>query len=222
MIERITTDEREVILIGTAHVFKESVDEVKETILSERPEAVCIELDMKRYYGLMNGGRMGFMEMVKSRGMRFAVIAWILEYIERRIGEEMGILPGKEMLTAVECSKEINANLYLIDRDAEITIEKMTKVPMREKLKILKNIFFSFFKKEEISLELSKENIDLLIENLREISPYLYRVLIEERDAYMAERIKELKEKKIVVVTGAGHIKGMIRNLSGLTVPQSI
>ena len=214
MIEKIITENREITLIGTAHIFKESVDEVKETIISEMPEAVCIELDPKRYYGLLTGQRMSFVDIVKAKGIKTGVIAGFLGYVERKLGEDMGVFPGKEMITAAQYCKNINARLYLIDRDAEITVEKMTRIPFKEKLTLVKALILSPFQKEKIRLDLNKENIESLIEGLRNLSPYLYRVLIEERDQFMAEKIKEIEEKRIVVVVGAGHVKGILERIT--------
>lgn len=214
MIEKIITENREITLIGTAHIFKESVDEVKETIISEMPEAVCIELDPKRYYGLLTGQRMSFVDIVKAKGIKTGVIAGFLGYVERKLGEDMGVFPGKEMITAAQYCKNINARLYLIDRDAEITVEKMTRIPFKEKLTLVKALILSPFQKEKIRLDLNKENIESLIEGLRNLSPYLYRVLIEERDQFMAEKIKKIEEKRIVVVVGAGHVKGILERIT--------
>lgn len=214
MIEKIITEDREITLIGTAHIFKESVDEVKETIISEMPEAVCIELDPKRYYGLLTGQRMSFVDIVKAKGIKTGIIAGFLGYVERKLGEDMGVFPGKEMITAAQYCKNINARLYLIDRDAEITVEKMTRIPFKEKLTLVKALILSPFQKEKIRLDLNKENIESLIEGLRKLSPYLYRVLIEERDQFMAEKIKEIEEKRIVVVVGAGHVKGVLERIT--------
>ena len=214
MIEKIITENREITLIGTAYIFKESVDEVKETIISEMPEAVCIELDPKRYYGLLTGQRMSFVDIVKAKGIKTGVIAGFLGYVERKLGEDMGVFPGKEMITAAQYCKNINARLYLIDRDAEITVEKMTRIPFKEKLTLVKALILSPFQKEKIRLDLNKENIESLIEGLRKLSPYLYRVLIEERDQFMAEKIKKIEEKRIVVVVGAGHVKGILERIT--------
>ena len=214
MIEKIITENKEITLIGTAHVFKESVNEVKEVILSEKPEAVCIELDIKRYYGLLTGQRMSFMDIVKKKGIKIGIIAGFLEYVERKIGEDMGIFPGKEMITAAQYCIDINARLYLIDRDAEITVEKMAKIPFKEKLALIKTLILSPFQKEEVRLDLDKKNIEFLIKEIGRLSPYLYKVLIEERDQIMAEKIKEIEENRIVVVVGAGHVNGILERIA--------
>ncbi len=38
-------DGKEILLVGTAHVSKESVDEVAQIIESEQPDHICLELD---------------------------------------------------------------------------------------------------------------------------------------------------------------------------------
>ncbi|MEA1992924.1 MAG: TraB/GumN family protein [Euryarchaeota archaeon] len=214
MIEKIVRENREITLIGTGHVFKESVKEVEETILFEEPEAVCVELDPKRYYGLLTGQRMDFIDIVRVKGIRVGVVAGLLQYLERKIGEQMGVFPGKEMITATQISAKVDAKLYFIDRDAEVTIERMTKMPFREKFSLLKNFFLSFFRKETVTLDLTKDNIDLLTKELERISPHLYKTLIDERDQLMAEKLKALKEKSLVAVVGAGHLRGILERIT--------
>jgi pheromone shutdown-related protein TraB len=212
MIQRIVTEKKEIVLIGTGHVFKESVEEVERVISDEKPEAVCVELDPKRYYALLTGQRMNFIDLVKTRGVKFGIVAGFLEYVERKIGEEMGVFPGKEMLTAAQLANSTGAHLYLIDRDVEITVEKMTRIPLREKLSLLKTFLFSPFQKE-INYDLTSETIEDLIKELRTMSPHLYTFLIEERDRIMAERIRKVEESKIVAVVGAGHLKGIVKRI---------
>ncbi len=214
MIKRIFTEEKSITIVGTAHVLKESVKEVEEIILSERPSAVCVELDPKRYYGLLTGERMNFADMIRTRGLQFGIVAGILQYLEQKIGEEMGVFPGKEMLTAAKHCKDIGANLYLIDRDAEITIEKMTKIPLKEKFNLLKSFFLSPFQEEEIQFDLTEENIEYLSKEFHKIAPHLYHALITERNRIMAKKIEEIEESRIVAVVGAGHLKRVVERLT--------
>ena len=51
-VQVLTIDGREIFLVGTAHVSRESVDLVQKVIANEKPDCVCVELDNKRYQAL--------------------------------------------------------------------------------------------------------------------------------------------------------------------------
>ena len=40
-------------IIGTAHVSKESIEEVKEAIITHQPDVVAVELDINRYQNMI-------------------------------------------------------------------------------------------------------------------------------------------------------------------------
>ena len=52
-LTRLELGDRQVILIGTAHVSRQSVEEVREVILEEKPDRVCVEIDETRYNSLV-------------------------------------------------------------------------------------------------------------------------------------------------------------------------
>lgn len=149
-------------------------------------------------------------EIVKSGNVSLAMLQIILSLLQKKIGEETGVKPGEEMLTAVKKANKIGADVILIDRDIGITFNRLWhKMSILEKLKLFWHIFKGLFNEEKVEDVLS--NIDSLIEEFRRVSPRASEVLIDERDAYMAYNILKAGERygKIVAVVGAGHKRGI-------------
>ena len=170
-------------IIGTAHVSQNSADEVRAAILEDLPDVVAIELDRGRYQRLMNE-RNGIVEddsihitkIIKENKVGVFLVTTILSYMQNKIGEDVDIKPGSEMIAAVEASEEIGCRLALIDRDINITLQRvLNSMSTWEKLKFLYGIVASVFSsdEEELNIEELKEqsNIDQAMEYFKEISP---------------------------------------------------
>ncbi|WP_457549219.1 TraB/GumN family protein [Archaeoglobus sp.] len=201
----------EIYIVGTAHVLKESVEEVCRVIEEVKPDAVAVELCPKRYNALINNIQsISLSDVLKGGNISLALLQIVLAYFQRKIGEETGVKPGEEMLTAIKKAKEIGADVLLIDRDIAITFQRLwQKMSFFEKLKFGWNILKGMFGGEEV--EDVMNNVDSLVEEFRKVSPKAGEVLIDERDAYMTYNIIKASENydKIVVVVGAGHKKGI-------------
>ncbi|ADB57442.1 TraB/GumN family protein [Archaeoglobus profundus] len=201
----------EVYIVGTAHVLRESVEKVHKVIEEVNPDAVAVELCPRRYNALINNVQsISLSDVLKSGNISLALLQIVLAYFQRKIGEETGVRPGEEMLTAIKKARELGADVLLIDRDIGITFQRLwQKMSFFEKLKFGWNILKGLFSKEDV--EDVASNVDSLIEEFRKISPKAGEVLIDERDAYMAYNIIRVSERynKIVVVVGAGHKKGI-------------
>ncbi|BDH78867.1 MAG TPA: TraB/GumN family protein [Methanothermobacter sp.] len=207
-------------IIGTAHVSKKSIEEVKETIRAEKPDVVAVELDVGRYQKLMReklglgeDKQLSVKDLIRGENIGLFLISGLLTYLQNRIGDDLGVKPGSEMLAAIEAAEEIGARIALIDRDIRITMQRIIdSMSLREKLRFLFNILASFFKKDEIedveSLK-SEDTLDEVMEYFKDISPKAYHVLVDERDAYMAHKLLEIPEDKVIAVVGAGHKKGI-------------
>lgn len=215
MIKRIGD---RLILIGVAHVLPESKEEVKKHIREEKPKVVGIELCQKRYIELTTGPQQS-----RSGGFDFSrvgILARILRFIQEVIGEKTGMLPGEEMLTAVREAEDVGAEIRLIDRDVDETLSRLiNEMPVLEKIKIALEVLTSPFRTgQEIKLEdvTKEEVVDELLSALKNMSKTTYKVLIEERNEYMAERISEIlktKPGKVICVVGAGHVPGLSETL---------
>ncbi|MEM4575108.1 MAG: TraB/GumN family protein [Archaeoglobaceae archaeon] len=207
--------EKSLIIIGTAHVSQKSVEEVKEVIEKERPDAVALEICPRRYQALLGKRDDVDVRDVLKRGDIFPILLQILlSYFQRKIGKEMKVRPGEEVLVAIQKAREIGADVLLIDRDIAITFKRLwERMSIFEKLKFFYHIFRSFFTKDlDVNEMLKEDTIDLLVKEFRKISPKAAEVLIDERDAYMAFNLKKALEKykKVVAVVGAGHKKGIM------------
>jgi len=206
-------------IIGTAHVSKESIEEVKEAIIAEQPDVVAVELDINRFQNMMaekNGQEkqdVNIRDVIKGDKLSIFLVSIFLSYLQRKIGDNLGVKPGSEMLAAIETAEEIGAKVALIDRDISVTLKRaLNKMTFFEKAKFVYSILASFFSKEEIDDVESIKDGDTLnevMEYFKEMSPKAYDVLVTERDAYMAHRLQYINEENVVVVVGAGHKKGI-------------
>lgn len=212
-------------IIGTAHVSEKSVEEVRNTILEDKPQVVAIELDTGRYQRLIQE-KMGVAEkpnfsisdIIKGNNMGLFLVSGLLTYMQRRIGNDLGVKPGSEMMVAVEAAEEVGAKIALIDRDINLTLKRtMNAMSFMEKAKFLFGLLSSLIgKDEEIeNIESLKEGDTLqeVMKYFEEMSPAAYKVLVDERDAFMVHRIQNIEEDHIIAVVGAGHQNGMKRYL---------
>jgi pheromone shutdown-related protein TraB len=206
-------------IIGTAHVSKESIEEVREAIIAEQPDVVAVELDINRFQNMMaekNGQEkqdVNIRDLIKGDKLSIFLVSIFLSYLQRKIGDDLGVKPGSEMLAAIETAEEIGAKVALIDRDISVTLKRaLNKMSFFEKAKFVYGILASFFSKEEIEDVESIKDGDTLnevMEYFKEMSPKAYDVLVTERDAYMANRLQDITEENVVVVIGAGHKRGI-------------
>ncbi len=204
-------------IVGTAHISQESVEEVARHISELRPAAVAVELDEFRLRGMKEQRDVPIVDLIKRNNATVALLNILLSFLQRRLGAEVGVRPGKEMLVAIDVAKQIGAEVALIDRDIRITMRRaLAEMSLREKLSIAKELLLSMFiSGEEIKKEIGEvkkeENLLNIISHLQEFSPNIYRVLVKERDAYMAARLLELEKRygSVVAVVGAGHRPGI-------------
>jgi pheromone shutdown protein TraB len=62
----LSVEDKEIILIGTAHVSKESAQQVEEIIEAEKPDTVCVELCRSRYDSLTQKTRWQETDLLKA------------------------------------------------------------------------------------------------------------------------------------------------------------
>ncbi len=216
----LTFGERKITLIGTAHVSSESVNEVSETIKSINPDCVAVELDQKRCDSVQNTKSWSELDIIKvlKSGQGFLLLTnLILASYQKRIGQNVGVKPGDELLAAIKTASELNIPVELVDRPIQITLKRAwAKNSFIGKMKLLAALLSSAFSKEEISSEQIEElknnsEMDSMMKELSDYMPQIQKVLIDERDRYLASRIWESAGNNIVAVLGAGHLNG-VRN----------
>ena len=222
-IERIRLDNREIILIGTAHVSKESQILVEETIKKEKPDTVGIELCDQRYKTITDKNswkRMKITEVIKKNKTYLLLLTLILSSFQKRIGDKLGVEPGSEMISAIKTAKKNNMDIELLDRNIQVTLKRAwAKLSFFEKIKMLSSIMAGLFvtdKIDEQTVEKMKDKniINEMMEDLSKDFPKMKRTLIDERDSYLATKILRTKSKKMVAVLGAGHIKGVVKKIT--------
>jgi len=221
-VKKISFDGKQILLIGTAHISESSVYEVKHVIENENPDTILVELCSSRYQAMVDKDQWKNMDIFKvvREGKSFLLFAnLIMTAFQKRLGSKLGIKPGAEMLEAVEASDRLGAKLLLADRDVKITLQRTWRgISFWGKIKVLSQLLASFFVNEEIS----KEEIEKLKESdalseamqmLSEHSPEIKSILIDERDQYMAEKIRQAQGELIVAVVGAGHVNGITKEI---------
>lgn len=214
---------RGVVVVGTAHVSQKSIDEVNEIIENVHPDIVAIELCPARYKSLRGGEEtreIPVRELLSGDKFYHFMIHWLLSYVQKKIGAEMGVEPGTEMLAAIEKAEEIGAQIALVDRDIQITLQRFwSKMKLSEKIKMafaLIGAMIGIGGGEKIDVDKITESdmVTQLVEELRRYTPSAAEVLIDERDAYITKNLIELsKQGCVVAVVGAGHRAGIQKYL---------
>ena len=210
-------------LIGTAHISSKSVDLVKQQISEYKPDLVAIELCQSRLKSLKSPDELGNEDLLKiiNEGRSMMILLQsALAVQQRRMGLQTGERPGAELLTAIQTAEKEGIDYALIDRDVVITLRRAwRKMSLREKWRVLNALLWDDDEIEEEDFDIDKllEDSDLLSElmdEVRIVAPNAGAVLIDERDAYLAGKIQQIRGKgKILAIVGAGHINGITENL---------
>lgn len=218
-ISRVKLANREIILVGTAHVSSESVYEVENIIRAEEPDRVCIEIDASRYKTMTEGQKWENLNIsqVLRRGQGFLLLSnLVLSSFQKRMGALQGISPGDEMKKAVDVSNEMGIPFSFSDRDIQITLRRAwKKATLWQKMKMMAALLGSFFSREELSAEeieklKQKSAMEDMMEELADYLPSVKEILIDERDRFLASSIFTAQGEKIVAVIGAAHASGVI------------
>jgi pheromone shutdown-related protein TraB len=212
-----------VLLVGTAHISQESTDLVKLVIEQEKPDTVCIELDEKRYMALarkQHWENLDLKQVIRNKQLATLLVNLILSSYQKKLGGQLGIMPGTELLTAARVAEKNNIDVLLCDRDVRITLRRAWHfTSLWKKGYLLASLLTSLFDKTEIDeeklAELRKKDVlSELMNEIGSIMPDTKMALIDERDIYMAEKIKAAPGERIIAVVGAGHTEG-IRHVIG-------
>ena len=231
MIETILYENKKIIIIGTAHISKKSQLLVKETIDKEKPDVVGVELDRNRFNSIMNKEykrEIKFKDIFRSRKPGLFLVYYTLHKFQKKIASQFNTNPGDEMVQGIISAHENNSKLILLDRDAEFTLQKLLKnLTFKDKWRLL---FGGFSIKKELGEDFdvnallksveddkNKEKIDKILNIFMKKHPKLKKIMIDERDQFMAYGIRKILENpeinNIVVVVGAGHLKGLSKEI---------
>lgn len=221
-VHRLMWNGREIILVGTAHVSRESADLVERVIDEEKPDVVCVELCTSRYEAIKQKDKwqeMDIVKVIREKRTSLLLAQLLMVSFQKRIAKKFNIRPGEEMLRAIDKAEETGAALVLADREIRITmLRAWRKMSFFGKLKVIPDMILSLFIAGDITaaeIEKLKEGdmLELALQAMEESLPDLKTILIDERDQYLSHSITHAPGRKIVAVVGAGHIPGVISNM---------
>jgi pheromone shutdown-related protein TraB len=225
----LAQDDRTIYLVGTAHVSDASVQEVQQVIEQVQPDVVCIELCQARYNALTSDAawkNLDVFKVIRQGKTLFLLANLAIGAYQRRIGHELGVKPGAELLAAAEKAKDVGARVELIDRDIHVTLKRTwANLGFWDKAGLIGAMIESLFSREKVSatdIENLKQQAHLseMLNEFAKEMPKIKGPLIDERDQYLASGVERAEGKKIVVVVGAAHVPGM-RETFGKPVDRS-
>lgn len=214
--------EKNIILIPTAHVSVESVKLVKDTIDEFNPDSICVELDEGRYNNIINSKawkNTNIIDIIKQKKVTLLIANLILSAYQANIAKKLKTKPGAEMMQGINSANELNKNLVLADRDIQITFKRIwRKMKFLEKCKLIFSFVFSKDEEENISEEdleelIKRENLENVIIDMGKEYPQIAKVLLHERDKYLAYKIKNAPGEKIIAILGAAHSLGVEKEI---------
>lgn len=217
-VTKLHYEDKEIILIATAHVSKESALLVKQVIAEEKPDSVCIELDEGRYQNIQNPKaweNTDIVKVIKSNRVGFLLVNLALSAYQKKIARQMGNQVGGEMIQGIESAKEIGASLVMADRDIQTTFLRIwRKLTLFEKAKLIVSLVFSFDEDKEVSeLDLKElmqsDMLESVMSSMKKQFPKIGEILIHERDQYLASKIRSAPGRKVVAVLGGAHVPGI-------------
>jgi pheromone shutdown-related protein TraB len=231
-IVRLALGGKDIVLVGTAHVSRESIDEVREIIIAEKPGMVCVELDEGRYKQMFQKERGSSgatdwekLDIIKvfREGKGFLLLAnLVLGSFQRRIGSALGVKPGMEMREAILAAEELGVPYVFCDREIQITLNRAWRnCGAWSKAKLLSTLLGSAFSNEKLNEEeienLKKSSaLDGMMDELSSFLPEVKQTLIDERDQFLAAKIwgASAGASTLIAVVGAGHLSGIKKHIT--------
>ena len=221
-IVKLNYKDKEIYLLKTAHVSKNSVEDVDEAFNEINPDSICIELDKARFDSISNKDNwrnQDISKVIKEGKVGLLLVNIILSSFQKRMAKSLDSNNGGEMMEGIKLSKENNKELVLADRSVNTTFSRIwNSLGTYEKAKLIVSIVSSVFDDEEITEEDIKalKEADALEAALNDVSkefPGVKKVLVDERDQYLAQKIKNAPGNRILAIIGAAHAKGIEKNL---------
>ena len=218
MLRHLNYADKNIILVGTAHVSKESAQQVEDIISRERPDTVCVELCRSRYQSIRQKERWqqtDIVKVIKEKKSFLLLSNLMLASFQKRIAQKFDINPGAEMIKAIESAEKEGAEIYLADRDIRTTLSRTWRaMGLWSKIKLMFQLVLSLgqvddIKEEDIERMKQEDVLESLLAEVGRSLPELKNILIDERDRYLADKIRNAPGQRIVAVVGAGHVKGI-------------
>lgn len=224
-IERVRRDGVEYVVLGTAHVSRSSMEAVEALLEHEHFDAVAVELCDSRAQSMRDPEafkQMDLFKVIRQGKAGMVAASLVLSTFQKRLADQSGIQPGAEMKAAMDGAERRGLPLWLVDREVGTTLKRAWRsVGFWQRFGLLGGLLASVFDREDIEqgqIEKLKQG-DLLESAFSEFasgSKPLYDSLIGERDAFMAARLRQeagrsamTENHRVLVVIGAGHLKGL-------------
>ncbi len=223
-VDLLTIDDKTIFLAGTAHVSRKSAEFVSSFIAEKRPDTVCVELCQSRYNSIRNKNQwreMDLFKIVKEKKAFLLLANLLLASFQKKIADQFGVKPGEDMISAIKTAEETGAQVYLADRDIRVTLARVWRtIGFWSKIKLILQLLLSVVGADEITEEdierLKQEDVlQVLLSELGSAYPGLRKIILEERDRYLAYKIKNAPGKTIMAVVGAGHVNGIKKHWPG-------
>lgn len=219
-VTRLTLGDREFILVGTAHVSRDSVEEVRAAIRDLAPDRVCVEIDDARHQSLVQRTTwegLDIYRVIRERKGFLLLGNLVLSSFQRKMGAELGVTPGEEMLAAIEEAGSLGIPTSFVDRQIHTTLRRAwSQTGFWGKNKMIAALLASVFSNEKLppeEIEALKERgaLEGMMNELAAYLPSAKQVLIDERDEYLAAKSYAAEGSRLLVVVGAGHVPGITR-----------
>ena len=209
-------------LLGTAHVSRASAEQVRRLIQSGDYDAVAVELCRSRFNSLMDPkslSQMDLFSVIRQNRVYMVVANLALSAYQQRLADQFGIEPGAEQRMALRLAKERDLPILLIDREIGITLKRIAaNLGWWKRYTLFTGLLTAMLTSDEVTeedVERLKDG-DVLETTFAEFAADrqdLYRPLIDERDRYMAAKLRREAERvgarRVLAVVGVGHMKGI-------------
>ncbi len=219
---KVELEGKTIYIVGTAHVSAQSVQDVRATVAAVRPDTIAIELCEPRYQGLVKKEawrHTNIFQVIRQGKSMFLLAQLVMQSFYRRLGKQLEVEPGAEMLAGAACAEETGAKLELIDRRIDITLKRVWRhLGFWQRVKLFGVLAEAMFTSEEIGREdieaLKKQDqLEALMGQMGKAFPQIKKRLIDERDIYLAQKLRAAPGGRIVAVVGAGHVPGMLESI---------
>jgi len=221
-VTRVTQDGRTIWVVGTAHLSEHSVQDVRQTVSALRPETIAVELCQARYKALTDPQawrRMDIFRILREKKAILLLTQLVLSAVYRRLGDQLNLQPGAEMIEAIHLAERTGARLVLIDRDIQVTFRRVWGyLGFWSRCKLLGHMIASCLQTEQLDQKTieqlrSQDTLEAIMADFAARFPQVKQRLIDERDLYMAQMLRRTEGSNVVAVVGAGHVQGIVQNL---------
>lgn len=216
----VALEGKTIYIVGTAHVSAQSVQDVRDTVAAVRPDTIAIELCEPRYQGMVKKTawrQTNLFHVIRQGKATFLLAQLAMQSFYRRLGKQLEVEPGAEMMAGAACAEETGARLELIDRRIDITLKRVWRhLGFWHRLKLFGVMAEALFSSDEIEgkdIEAIKkqDQLEALMGEMGQAFPEIKKRLIDERDIYLAQKLRDAPGERIVAVVGAGHVPGMLK-----------